>query len=86
MVNGGKKRTTMTHSEGCEAEVDGLRKRTTMARSEGGRVEVDGLRKRMTMARSEVRVEAVACSKAGDEAAASSGTGIEDGRRQQHRR
>jgi hypothetical protein len=84
MVDGGKKRTTTAHSEGCE--VDGLRKRTTMARSEGGKVEVDGLRKRMTMARSEVMVEAVACSKAGDEAAASSGTGIEDGRRQQHRR
>jgi hypothetical protein len=59
-----------------------------VARSEGGGVEVDSasvtmtssLRKRTAVARSEAEVEAAACSRAGDEATALSGAGIEDGR------
>jgi hypothetical protein len=39
----------------------------------------------MMAAYSEARIEVAACSKAGDKAAACSGTGIEDGRWRQHR-
>jgi hypothetical protein len=46
---------------------------------------MDGLRKRTVVARSEARVKEVACSGAGDEAAACSEANIEDGRwRRQH--
>jgi hypothetical protein len=41
---------------------------------------MDGLRKRTVVARSEARVKEVACSGAGDEAAACSEANIEDGR------
>jgi hypothetical protein len=74
----GSRSTAAVRSEG--GKVDGGRKRTTMMHSEGGGVEVDGLRKRTAMARSEAGVEVVACSKAGDEAAACSGDEIEDSR------
>jgi hypothetical protein len=57
-----------------------LRKRTTVAHSERGRVEVVGLRKRMVAARSEAEVEAVVCSRAGNEAVACSRARIKDGR------
>jgi hypothetical protein len=59
-----------------------------VVRSEGGGVEVDGdsttmtksLRKRTAAACSEAGVKVMLCSGVGDEAVASSGAGIEDGR------
>jgi hypothetical protein len=86
MVNGGRKRTVMTHYEGGGVKVDDGRKRTTTVRSEGGGVEVDGLRKRTATARSEAGVEAMACYEAGDEVVMCSGARIEDARRRQHQR
>jgi hypothetical protein len=48
--------------------------------SEGGGVEVDSLRKRMAATRSVARVEAVMCSRAGNEAATCSRAGIKHGK------
>jgi hypothetical protein len=66
--------------QGSGLEVDGLRKRTAAMHSEGGGLKVDGLRKRMAVVRSVAGVKTVACSGAGDEAAACSEARIEDGR------
>jgi hypothetical protein len=57
-----------------------LRKRMAVVHSERGRVEAVSLRKRMVAARSDAEVEAVVCSRAGNEAVACSRARIKDGR------